>query len=155
MNIDKSTTLQEKIEQESRSNVNTMKLSVTQNVIRNKFKTAYMHRLEDEHNVNQAMKPLTVDPTITTSSIKNEMETNENDFPIQNQSETITTTNWNAAKINSKQPFKLKLVETNNIPNELCNRLREILTSTNVDSTNHSEEISQIIKKLRNLEILT
>lgn len=34
------------------------KLTVTQNVIRNKFQKAYTNRLENEDDLNRAMKPL-------------------------------------------------------------------------------------------------
>lgn len=47
---------------------NISKINETQRVIRNKFKTAYANRIDHEHNVNQAMQPLSDSLSATTTA---------------------------------------------------------------------------------------
>lgn len=108
---------------------NLSKLTATQNVIRNKFKKAYTNRLEREHDVNRAMKPLT--SSSTTTSL-----TNESGFK-------------------KKDEFSNHSIESRAIDsNELCNSLRKLLTSQIVDNVNHTHEINSIIEQLRELKII-
>lgn len=92
------------------------KLSKTQSVIRKKFAEAYKHRLESEHNVNQAMQPL------------------------------VSKTVKRADNVNDE----ISAVDLN----ELCNRLRFLLSTQFASEVDHTEEINTIISKLRELKIL-
>lgn len=104
------------------------KLSVTQNVIRNKFKKACANRLEHEHDVDQAMKPF-----------------------LMESSNEVTSSSTAALTKNSKEVGNEKKQYNSN---ELCERLRLLLTSRIVGSVNHTQEINTIISELRELEIL-
>lgn len=121
MNIDESTAIHEKMCQ---GEDDISKLTATQNVIRNKFEKAYVNRLEHEHDVNQAMKPLT-SPTTSLLSL----------VTPQNSS------------------FKTSSLEINNI-NDLCKRLQKLINSPINTNDNRNQEITCIIGKLRELEII-
>lgn len=123
MNLDE---LQEKPEQKSMA-----QLAVTQNVIRNKFKKAFIKRIDREHDVNQVVKPFTSNPASSSTSY---------DMDMQGQHQQST-----AVEINF-----WRMID----PNELCNRLRTLLASTNTFDAKHTEEINAIIRTLRELEIL-
>lgn len=131
MGIDKSTSLQEKTDEISRSNAIMMKLAVTQNVIRKKFEKACMNRLEQENDVKQAMKPHMESLNDATS------------LSIAKQSQPIT----NYKKL--QEIRSVQYIKNTNNPNELCNRLRMI-----AGDVKHVEERNAIIMKLRELEIL-
>lgn len=79
MNLNNSTSFQEK-QSESMSNEIALKITDTRNAIMNKFKMAYMNRLEREHELNQSMKPLTTPPLSATSNHANtKTESMQND----------------------------------------------------------------------------
>lgn len=110
--------------------------TTTQNVIRNKFQKAYANRLEHEQDVEQSMKSHTVSPLPTPAS------------PITTTSVTTTipaTTTSSDAKTNNEMQFD---------PNQLCDKLRVLMNSPVADSLHQKREISFIIKKLRELEII-
>lgn len=87
MNNNKSN--QEKTEHESMSNANdtTSKISITQSVIRKKFQKACMNRIEREHDVNQALKPLIANSQTSSSTIaietNNEMQNDPNELCVK------------------------------------------------------------------------
>lgn len=117
---------QEKREHDSRSNEFASKLSVTQNVIKNKFEKARENRLEFEHDVNQTLRlPSTADNTSSESMIHS----------IKNF--TPGTNN-----------------EMQNDPNELCEKLRRLINSSITGNGNHTLEINSIIAKLYELETI-
>lgn len=102
-------------EETTLSNENEMKISSIQNVIKNKYSKAYANRLEYEHHVKEAMKPLTSSPTTITYGKKDEKE------------------------------FDL---------NELCVKLRSLIKTEIAGNEYQTHEISFIIAKLRELEII-
>lgn len=131
---EKSTT--NKRSQASRSNVLKLKLTATQNVIRNKCKTACANRIQREYEVQRAMKPLTA--SFSSSSISAKQ--------VKQQQQSL-------AKNVSKRMIKCKFAKSND-PNDLCNRLRILLVSTNASDAIRSAEKNVIIRKLRDLKIL-
>lgn len=108
------------------SETNAAKISDTRNVIMNKFKKACSIRLEHERDVNQSMKPLTALPT---SSSKTMID---------------------AIEIESSE----KNNEMHDNPNELCLKLKVLMQSWFAGNVEHTHEISSIIAKLRELEII-
>lgn len=152
---------------------NTLKLTETQNVIRNKFEKAYTNRLEKEKDVNHAMKAFTLCPsststttTTTSSPVKTstELKSKNNDLslnkPLKNQASTSSAmqllspmpsqTIKNAIKSNEKKQCD---------PNSLCDILRKLLaSSSSSSSTNDTDtkimQINTILDKLRKLNII-
>lgn len=117
MKNNKTNTPQEKTEHESVLDASdtTSKISIAQNVIRNKFEKACMNRIEHERDVNQSLKPIIADSLLTTTSANNEMQ---------------------------------------NDPNKLCVQLRLLINSSIATNADHTHEITTIIAKLRDLEII-
>lgn len=115
------------------TNENISQFADTQNVIRNKFEKACMNRHVREQDVHQAMKPLA---SICQSTPD-----------IQQQNSAA------AAQNNSNQANKTGLDGTNE-PNELCDKLKQLISSMVVGDVNHAQEINAIIMKLREQEIL-
>lgn len=103
------------------------KFTVTQSVIRDKFKKAYMNRLKHENNVNHAMKPFAKSQSLSFA--------------------TITST----SAVN--QHSKSIALETNDI-NTLCTRLQKLMNAQIEHNANHKQEIQLIISKLRGLGII-
>lgn len=147
MNSDKSTANQEKMNQDSVS-----KITATQNVIRNKFKKAYKNRLDHEHDVNQAMKPLTV---TSSSTLTDNLESKNSNF-----SKTV-----NGApqlrlptKSFSNHAIKSELIKTNKEkhrdPNALCDSLRMLLSSQHASGAHSTLTVNKILEELHDLEII-
>lgn len=108
-------------------------LTTTQNVIRNKFKKAYANRLEHEHHVKQTLNQASPLSTTTASPLS----TTTTMIPANKSSSD--------AKANNEMQFH---------PNQLCDKLRLLMNSPVADSLYQKREISFIIKKLRELEII-
>lgn len=110
----------------------TSQLAFTQNIIRNKFKKAFMKRIAREDDVNRVMNPLIVNHTSSAATTVDMLHNQENE---QQQGPA----------------FEQRKSSLN--ANILCNRLRVLLASRNRTS-NMIEEIKTIIKMLRELEML-
>lgn len=147
MDLYKSDTFQEKSELNGDPNEILLKTIDTQDVIRKKFEKACMNRLEREHDVNQAMKPLTEISTLTSTLISDELEPRDIDFPFQNSSKQQLHSAANKST-------KSRLIRKNHDPNELCDRLRILLTTQIAGNVNQMQEIQTIIAELRNLEVI-
>lgn len=148
MSLERSASLQE---EENVSNEIKIKLAATQDVIKNKFSKAYANRIDGENNLNHVMQPLLMGSTNDATSLSN-----------TKQSQPMTTKRKDAdSKICKNNPDTsipfIKNEKTihisNDNPNELCDRLRMLLTLFTND-VKHAEEINSIINKLRELEIL-
>lgn len=129
---------------------NETELSATRNIIKNKFSKAFANRLEDENNMNQAMQPLLKE------SLNNALS-----LSIAKQSRPMTTIKADDSKyIKKNQETSVLYIKNAKIirksfdnPNELCDRLRTLLSSSmTADAISHEE--NAIIAKLRELEIL-
>lgn len=137
------------------------KLAATQSVLRKKFEKAYTIRIENENDVDSAMKPLTSKPTLTTTTtsaqITNDLESKNNDFSLQNISKT--TNNSTQLHLASKSHFD-DAIKTNEAkqhdPNTLCAILRLLLasSSTNALDLKCMQAINTILDELRKLDIM-
>lgn len=120
------------------------KLTATQNIIRNKFEKAHKIRLENEHDVNRAMKP-------HTASITSGLESKNNDPRIVSK----TTTNHSPQLHLATESCSNHVIKTNDDPNTLCDILRTLLASSqNVDKIECMRQINAILDELRDLEII-
>lgn len=139
------------------------KITATQNAIRNKFKKAYSKRLEHEHAVHCAMKPL------TTASKAVDSETKNSDFSIHNLSKSTTTTTINDTDtpgLHSNQTVESMPIKKNDTgkrkqsypdPNILCDSLRILLASVlNADDADMKcmPQMNAILDELRKLGII-
>lgn len=106
---------------------NMMKLIAAQNVIRNKFKKAYMNRIEHENDINHAIKPLHIESLNFITSSTNNASDSQHDIIFKNKSDDS---------------------------NSLCDRLRLLLASQMNGNDQHTEDINSIITKLRESKIL-
>lgn len=134
------------------------KLTAAQNVIKNKFEKAYTNRLINEHDVNRAMKPLTADPSSTSTSSSVDLESKNTDFSLHNLSKTTTATNNSPPSHLATKNVSNHVIKTNekkqHNPNTLCAILRILLaTSPNVGNM-HMQQINAILDELRELEII-
>lgn len=104
-----------------------MKLLETQSIIKNKFNKAYANRLEQEDNLFQ---------TTSTSPL----------HPVESSNDaTSLSITKHSINITHNNP---------NNPNELCDKLR-LLLSTMIDGdVKHREEMNAIVTRLRELNIL-
>lgn len=145
-----------------RSNKIKTKLAATQSVIKKKFKKAYANRLQHEHDVNQAIEPITTVATPTTStliptpSLINNSESEENNISLRDLSQTKNIAHQLRLATKSYYSYKNNRSARIDDPNELCDRLRLLLASRNADNeTNtHIREIKSIVAKLHELGIL-
>lgn len=150
----------------NRTNAIMSKLTATQNVMKNKFEKAYTNRIEHEHNLNHAIEPLKALSTAASST--NESNSPKEDVSLRNLSESKNMTqqlrlakkSYSNHAIKSRPISSTKLVDNGNIireysnnPNELCDRLRLLLTSQ-IAGANQMEEINTIISKLHDLDII-
>lgn len=147
MSVENSTTLQEKNE----SNEITTKLAATQKAIKNKFSRACAIRLENENNLNHAMQP---------HQMKTSIEATSQAFTKEHES-TPTTKFVDGSVHKKDQETSIQYIENGNNtrksfnnPNELCERLRILLSTMFEGDVNYVEEINAIIMKLREQEIL-
>lgn len=124
-----SASLQEKNE----SNEITKKFIQTQNIIKKKFSKAYANRLENENNLNHVMQPILLETS------------NETDISLSTAKQVGPMSTKQFVNINSK---------SFNDPNELCDRLRQILSSLTVYDERYIDEMNAIIMKLRELDLL-
>lgn len=153
MESDESTIHHEKNEQDGGSNANVSKIVDTQSIIRYKFKKACMNRLQDEHGMNQALKPFTT---------TNEMETKVDDFSPQYLSETSSNSRIHQPQLATKNISNHLLKsgvsgtteKRQQNPNELCERLRQLVTLQIGGNMNHTKEINSIIKELHKQNII-
>lgn len=109
------------------------KLTATQNVIRNKFEKVYTNRLEHEEDVEQALPSIQQQQQQQQDSFITELTRNS----IKKQ-QCITETKITPRSVKSRSSD----------PNELCDRLRMKLSSSDMES------INIIIGELRDLEII-
>lgn len=110
-----------------------LKLATVQKIIRNKFKKACSNRRAHERNERNAMK------TITTTT-KNTHEIKSSDG---------RTDNITSSPVSNKS-IKIEM----NDPNDLCIRLREILSSPNAHNALQIKKKKEIINKLHELNFL-
>lgn len=146
--------------------MNTLKLTATQNVIRNKFKKAHSIRLKHEHNVNSAMKFLTVSPLSSSSSLTStksiDLESENSDFASRNLLKTTNNTprlNLPARSYSNRViksiPFKIN--KKHHDLSTLCANLRILLSSSSSLHTGdmkYMQQISTILDELRELNII-
>lgn len=100
------------------------KLIATQNVIKKKFKKACKHREEHENDTSLAMKPLAI---------------------INSTASTTTTLNPTC-----KEPISFELnTKILHDPNELCDKLRQLINSQIIVDGKRTPEIASIITNLR------
>lgn len=162
----------------NKSNEVISKLIATQNVLKNKFRNAHANRIEHENNINQSLNPLQINEsksTVESDSLRNLSKTNKNtqqfrlaaksysnhanvikSQPMTIVASTATTKSQSHESENvRKKPEKSNCVHLLD-PNELCDRLRSLLTTpiTIADNANRVEEINAIIAQLRDLDIL-
>lgn len=116
-----------------------LKLSATRNAIRNKFKKAYTNRIEREEDVNLAMKPLTAAPAAPTQPTTSVLEPQKEDSSPHHH---------------RYRQLKSLPKKTHCDSNELCNKLRFLLTSQLSGNAKHTREIGAIVKKLREQKIV-
>lgn len=164
----------------NRSNEIMSKLAATQNVMKSKFAKAYANRLEREYNLNQAMEPLMTSPINKSKSWKKDDSLRNQSKPKKTARQlNLAVQSYSNHAIKSR-PMTTKLVDSekegekiehsisysnieknaHNIrkyfydPNELCNRLRLLLTSQIACDAKCVKEINTIIIKLYDLDIL-
>lgn len=134
---------------------NLLKITETQNKIRNKFKKACENRLENEHAVNQTMEPLTTFATSTTAAGETRGEEEKSTLPSQPQiiEKTIHSTSNKKMKTSRAKMNKKNEDEKIN-PKVLCARLSTLITDEIRNNANHKREKNSIIKKLRDMKII-
>lgn len=137
-------------------------IATTQNIMKNKFNTAYANRLEREHNLNEVIKPLTELSTTTTPTI-NDSDALAGDNSLRNLSKNATqqlrlaTKSYPNRSINSRPMSITRNDDSVNAeidPNELCSSLRFLLSSQILGTADHTAEINDIITKLRELKVI-
>lgn len=136
---------------DSNSNMIASKRITTRNTIKKKFEKARMNRVEEENDMNHAMKPLTTLSYAITSAKSSDLKTRENNFSSRNRSSKKFLSNQCIAP-------KASLMQTDpkrqyNI-NVFCKRLRLLLSPQFVNSAICIQEISKILKQLHDLEIV-
>lgn len=132
------------------------KLTATQNILRNKFEKAYTNRVEHEDNVNRALNPLTA----TSSSITDNLESENNNFSLHDLSKTtndtpqlrLSTKSYSNNGINSQLIETIK--EKHCDPNALCDELRTQISSLLAGEMNCIHIINNILEELRDLQII-
>lgn len=135
MFLNKSTTLQEKTKHNGRAKIMSQFVN-TQNIIRNKFEKAYMNRIKHE-------QPLLMNSSIDGASLS-----------TTKQSRAMKITAKVSDSKNYKKDLETSVLYINN-PNELCERLRILLSTMHADdNAKHVEEIHNIIMKLNELDLL-
>lgn len=107
-----------------------IKLAAVQKTIRNKFKKACSIRRSNERNERNAMKTIT----------KNTHELKSSDAIADN----ITS-----SPVNNKS-IKIEMVD----PNDLCIRLRKLLSSRNANNALQIKKKNEIINKLQQINFL-
>lgn len=154
MKPEKSGSLQVKKMEKTGSNEIISKISATQNVLKNKFSKAIANRLEHEKNLNQTMQP-----HLATTSLKNESESLHdnslrnlsNNSKNKTQQFRLATKSYLNHAIQSRPMITAKHGDN---ANELCDRLRLLLTSMIAGDVEQAEEINVIIMKLRRQGII-
>lgn len=159
MKPEKSGSLQVKKMEKTRSNEIISKIAATQNVIKNKFSKAIANRLEHEKNLNQTMQPLLTTSSDGVTSLKNESESlHDNSLRnLSNNNKNKTHQFRLATKSylnHAMQPRPMITAKHDDNANELCDRLRLLLTSMIPGDVEQAEEINAIIMKLRRQGII-
>lgn len=126
---------------------NELKLITTKNIIENKFEKAYMKRLENEDDVDCAMRSLTKDHLSLPSSSSSLTE--DVDFSLPK----LTTKN------SSQVHLKDVKVREQRDPNDLCDILRILLITTpsvddDITMKTHMQKINAILNELRDIKII-
>lgn len=142
MDRDNTTLLQE----------NLLKITETQNKIRNKFKNACKNRLENEHAVNRTMEPLTAFAISTTPTADKDKSTSPSQTQITEKADHSPTIN--ESTIFSAKTKKKKNKEEKIDPKILCARLSTLIADEIRNNANHKREKNSIIKKLRDANII-
>lgn len=124
------------------SNMNTMKLAATQNVLKNKFSKAYANRLEGENNLEEAMQPLLI-------GILND----ETSVPLAKHSPPMRSMNVDNREKKSGASIQ-NIDKFYNDPNELCEMLRKKLLKMLEGDVKQADMMYSIIMRLRELEII-
>lgn len=133
MELDKSIDQQEKINQDSESGATISKIAFTRNIIRKKYKEAFMNRIVNEQEIKRHAN-------IETQTYDLQSDQNRSQTKTKNKKHQRTTT---TTDICSKQD-----------PNELCMRLRILMSASMAGNAHNACEIREIISKLRELEII-
>lgn len=154
------------------------KLISMQKVMKKKFEKAYANRLNHETNVNKAIEPLVA--LSSSTPIKNEHDSLKETVSHRNLSEDNTQQSHLAAKSYSNATVNAQRMSTKNVTtkitdceneckkvkniniihndfdnaNELCDKLRLLLTQPITDKVNQTVEVNKIIRKLRDLNVI-
>lgn len=110
-----------------------LKLAVAQKIIRKKFKKAISNRRTLERNANQVMRASPTTKTIDSNSFEHNKSSSENYI--------------------TNPPIESEKITSNN-PNDLCNRLKILLATSNVSDERKITEKNAIISKLHELNLL-
>lgn len=138
MDHDNATLLQE----------NLLKITETQNKIRNKYEKACKNRIENEHAEKQTMEPLAAFAISTTAAEKDKSQITEKaDHSTVN---SVSKKNYKAKMKKKKKKNKEEKID----PNILCARLSTLITDEIRNNANHKREKNSILKKLRELNII-
>lgn len=127
---------------------NELKFTTTQNIIKNKFEKAYMKRLENEDDVDNALQSLTKDNlSLSSSSL-----TEDVDFSLPKLSKRTTK---NSSQVHLKDVSEREQRD----PNALCDTLRILLVTTpsvddDITIKIHMQKINDILNELREIKII-
>lgn len=127
---------------------NELKFTTTQNIIKNKFEKAYMKRLENEDDVDNALQSLTKDNlSLSSSSL-----TEDVDFSLPKLSKRTTK---NSSQVHLKDVNEREQRD----PNALCDNLRILLVTTpsvddDITIKIHMQKINAILNELRDIKII-
>lgn len=166
----------EKNSKENKTNAKRSKLSATQIIMKKKFEKAYANRIKHENNLSQTIEPLKA-KSFTSSMNESKTDTQEEDASLRNLSESKNTAqqlrlakkSYSNHAIESRPATTTKLINStnviempensalyndNNSPNELCERLRLLMTSEIAGHAHQIEEINTIISRLHDLDVL-
>lgn len=126
-----------------------LKLSATRNIIRNKFEKAYANRIEREKDVNLAMKPLTAAHSSAPASSTGKLDIRKEDLSVRHRVKSPSKQSKQHQSLSAKTRHT-RFTDSNN----LCDRLRLLLTSQLSGNTHHTVGINAIVAKLREQKIL-
>lgn len=137
------------------------KLSATQNALKKKFDEAYTNRLEHENNLNESLNKITTPlPTIESETHSSLRRLSESKNKTQQLRLATKSYSNHTKKTRPEALGSSNLKNVNNIPNsiddpnELCDKLRLVLSSLNAGDAKNVEEINAIIMRLRKSEVV-
>lgn len=160
----------------SKTNAIMSKLAATQNIMKKKFEKAYANRIKHENSLSQAIAPLKA-KSFTHSMNESKTETKEEDDSLRKLSQLENTAqqlrlarkSYLNHSMKSRPMTTRKLINSTDVselaensasynnkdnPNELCERLR-LLLSLEIEGHAHQiEEINTIISRLHELSVL-